>query len=164
MFRIKKTFAAETKCLFQQKKVKYNNSFEKQCHYFRIILSSGRRNLNEAWSGKLSESFMCAQSWRLIQGIFFPNLNRKHLQSIPQYYLHLSFLQSACANAIRNIVSRSKELVPEFIALDVEPLLNDILEKHPQSSYACKRALTDLDLHVVLEEKWTGGAVKQDDE
>ena len=94
----------------------------------------------------------------------FTHLNRKHLQSIPQYYFHLSFLQSACANAIRNIVSRSKELVPEFIALDVEPLLNDILEKHPQSSYACKRALTDLDLHVVLEEKWTGGAVKQDDE
>ena len=71
-------------------------------------------------------------------------------------YIFFPFFQSAATSAIRNIVSRSKHLVEAFIDLDVETLLNEAIEMHPQSSDNIKSALRDLGLKVHLKEEWTG--------
>ena len=39
-------------------------------------------------------------------------------------------MQAACAAAVRNIVSRNKELGQPFIELQIEDLLNAALKKH----------------------------------
>ena len=72
--------------------------------------------------------------------------------------------QTSCCKAIRNIISRSRELNAEFLNLDIENLLHQVLEKHPSAEESVKAALRDLGLKVELKEQWTGGAVKQDDE
>jgi len=59
--------------------------------------------------------------------------------------------------AIRNIVSRKKELNQEFIDLNIEDLLNAAVEKHGEAvEENIKDALRDLGLKVHLTERWTG--------
>lgn len=66
-------------------------------------------------------------------------------------------VQAACAAAVRNIVSRNKELGQPFIELQIEDLLNAALKKHGDMvEDTLKSALRDLDLHVELKERWTG--------
>ena len=62
----------------------------------------------------------------------------------------------SASNAIRNIVSRSREFCPQFIENDVEELLNSARSKHPSADDATRSALRDLDLQVELKEQWTG--------
>lgn len=59
--------------------------------------------------------------------------------------------------AIRNIVSRRKELVTTFLESGVEELLQTAL-KRPQRSptVEIKAALRDLGCQVQLQEQWTG--------
>lgn len=71
---------------------------------------------------------------------------------------HMEFAKvmvSACS-AIRNIVSRSKNFCQEFVDLDIEEILNEILARYPESIDAVKAALRDLDLKVQLNEEWGG--------
>ncbi len=73
------------------------------------------------------------------------------------------FFQTACCNAIRNVVSRSSDLSSDFINLDVETLLQAVRARHKQCDDAARAALRDLGLKVELKEEWTGGLVKQDE-
>lgn len=66
----------------------------------------------------------------------------------------------ACCNAIRNIVSRSKQYVQEFVSLEIEDLLNSVRRTYPQSDASVKAALRDLGLKVELKEEWKGTGVK----
>ncbi len=70
--------------------------------------------------------------------------------------------QTACSSAIRNIVSRSKQYVKDFVELDVEALLNEVMKKHPKTEDMVKSALRDLGLKVVLKEQWKGGLIGGD--
>lgn len=76
--------------------------------------------------------------------------------------IYTLLLQTACCNAIRNIVSRSREFNAQFIELDVERLLHEVRAKHPKTEDSVKAALRDLGLKVELKEQWKGGAVKQE--
>jgi hypothetical protein len=70
---------------------------------------------------------------------------------------HVLFvLQIAAASAIRNIVSRTKRFSDEFVELDVETLLNEVVKRHPAAEEGVKAALRDLELKVHLKEEWTG--------
>ena len=72
------------------------------------------------------------------------------------------YLQVASINAMRNIVSRSKNLIESFVKLGVEELLNQTAAMHPSQaavSDAVKAALRDMSLKVHLKEEWTGDAV-----
>ena len=73
-------------------------------------------------------------------------------------------LQVASIAAMRNIVSRSKNLIDPFVQLDVEELLNETAAMHPAGPQtgvddAVKAALRDMGLKVHLKEEWTGDAV-----
>ncbi len=73
-----------------------------------------------------------------------------------------TILQTACCNAIRNVVSRSSDLRGDFVNQDVESLLQGVRSRHPgECDDAAKAALRDLGLKVELKEEWTGGLVKQ---
>ena len=74
--------------------------------------------------------------------------------------IHKFYFQIACCNAIRNIVSRSKQYVQEFVSLDIEDLLNSVRRTYPQSDASVKAALRDLGLKVELKEEWKGTGVK----
>ena len=80
-------------------------------------------------------------------------------------YFYLPFLlQVASINAMRNIVSRSKNLIENFVKLSVEELLNQTAAMHQAASQtgvgdAVKAALRDMGLKVHLKEEWTGDAV-----
>ena len=74
--------------------------------------------------------------------------------------IHKFYFQIACCNAIRNIVSRSKQYVQEFVSLDIEDLLNSVRRTYPQSDASVKAALRDLRLKVELKEEWQGTGVK----
>lgn len=58
--------------------------------------------------------------------------------------------------AIRNMVSRSRDLCPTFLALGAERVLNDAMEAHPSVLQDLKSALRDLNCEVELKEEWTG--------
>jgi len=69
--------------------------------------------------------------------------------------------QAAAAAAIRNIVSRDKELCGPFIDREVEGLLNQALSLHGEKyGDTLRSALRDLDLKVELQERWTGEKIK----
>ena len=71
--------------------------------------------------------------------------------------------QTAAANAIRNVVSRCRELGAEFLAADAEALLRAALAAHPKAKESARAALRDLGLDVKLtDEEWTVGAVKKE--
>lgn len=59
--------------------------------------------------------------------------------------------------AIRNIVSRRKDLTTVFLEAGVEELLQTAM-KRPQRAptVEMKAALRDLGCHVQLQEEWTG--------
>merc|ERR1719431_2405936 len=74
-------------------------------------------------------------------------------------------VQGAAAAAIRNIVSRDKELSQAFIDQGVEELLNSALANHGDKiGDTVRSALRDLGLKVQMKEHWTGEkiAIKQD--
>lgn len=85
----------------------------------------------------------------------------KYLSRLSLKVDYLFYHQVACCSAIRNIVSRSAELKPAFIGLDIEDLLNAVKERQPSTEDAVKAALRDLGLKVVLKEEWKGGVVRQ---
>jgi armadillo repeat-containing protein 6 len=71
------------------------------------------------------------------------------------------FLQKNCALAIRNIVSRNRELCKEFIDLNIEDLLHLAIKNHGDDvEENIKDALRDLGLKVHLKERWTGTGMK----
>lgn len=66
-------------------------------------------------------------------------------------------VQGAAAGAIRNIVSREKELSSLFVERGVEELLNQALANHGDSiGDTLRSALRDLGLKVELQEHWNG--------
>jgi len=70
-------------------------------------------------------------------------------------------VQAAAAAAIRNIVSRDKQLCPPFIEKGVEELLNSALDLHGDHiGDTLRSALRDLELKVELQERWTGEKIK----
>lgn len=72
-------------------------------------------------------------------------------------------IQTAAANAIRNVVSRSRELGADFLAADAESLLRAALATQPQAKESTRAALRDLGLDVKLtDEEWVLGAVKKE--
>lgn len=65
--------------------------------------------------------------------------------------------QGAAAAAIRNIVSRNKELCGPFVERGAEELLNTGLSLHGEKiGDTLRSALRDLELKVELQERWTG--------
>jgi len=70
-------------------------------------------------------------------------------------------VQAAAAAAIRNIVSRDKQLCPPFVERGVEELLNSALDLHGEHiGDTLRSALRDLELKVELQERWTGEKIK----
>jgi len=70
-------------------------------------------------------------------------------------------VQSAAAAAIRNIVSRNKELCAAFIERGVEQLLSTAMEHHREKiGDTIRSAQRDLGLKVELVESWTGDKIK----
>jgi len=70
-------------------------------------------------------------------------------------------VQSAAAAAIRNIVSRNKDLAGPFIERGVEELLRLAMEKHGENiGDTLRSAQRDLGLGVELVESWTGEKIK----
>ena len=70
-------------------------------------------------------------------------------------------VQSAAAAAIRNIVSRNKELCGPFIERGVEGLLSGAMERHGDKiGDTLRSAQRDLGLGVELVESWTGDKIK----
>ena len=70
-------------------------------------------------------------------------------------------VQSAAAAAIRNIVSRNKELCAAFIDRGVEQLLSVAMEHHRDKiGDTIRSAQRDLGLKVELVESWTGDKIK----
>ncbi|XP_050537773.1 armadillo repeat-containing protein 6 homolog isoform X2 [Daktulosphaira vitifoliae] len=63
--------------------------------------------------------------------------------------------QHACT-AIRNIVSRNRELASEFLTLNVESIIEKIIAQHKECEFEAKSALRDLGLEVKFKEQWTG--------
>ncbi|GLH06188.1 Armadillo repeat-containing protein 6-like protein [Gryllus bimaculatus] len=59
--------------------------------------------------------------------------------------------------AIRNMVSRNRDICPVFLELGAEELINYILQTYSdQCEYDAKAALRDLGCKVDLREEWTG--------
>ena len=74
-------------------------------------------------------------------------------------------VQSGAAAAIRNIVSRNKELCPAFIERDVEKLLNSAIELHgDQIGDTLRSAKRDLGLKVDLVESWKRSGSRRTEE
>ena len=70
-------------------------------------------------------------------------------------------VQSGAAAAIRNIVSRNKELCAAFTERDVEKLLCSAMEQHgAKIGDTLRSAQRDLGLRVDLVESWTGDKIK----
>ena len=70
-------------------------------------------------------------------------------------------VQSAAAAAMRNIVSRNKELCAAFTERDVEKLLSAAMELHgAKIGDTLRSAQRDLGLRVDLVESWTGDKIK----
>ena len=70
-------------------------------------------------------------------------------------------VQSSASAAIRNIVSRNKELCPAFIERGVEQLLSVAMEHHRNTiGDTIRSAQRDLGLKVEFVESWTGDKIK----
>lgn len=65
-------------------------------------------------------------------------------------------MQRNGAWAIRNMVSRSRDLCTTFLSFDVEEILKKALVAYPEVSFDIKSALRDLGCEVELREEWTG--------
>lgn len=68
----------------------------------------------------------------------------------------LYFPQRNGAWAIRNMVARSRDQCPTFLANDAEQILNEAMTNYPDVAYDIKSALRDLGCDVKLNEAWTG--------
>lgn len=83
------------------------------------------------------------------------------LTAIMERHLKHRKTQGAAAAAIRNIVSRDKDLGAQFIERGVEELLNTALSIHGEDiGDTLRSALRDLDLKVELQERWIGEKIK----
>lgn len=58
--------------------------------------------------------------------------------------------------AIRNIVSRSRDLCDTFLKAGAEEIINSVIRTHKECDYDAKSALRDLGCKVELREQWTG--------
>ncbi len=65
-------------------------------------------------------------------------------------------MQRAACRAIRNLVVRSKELIPALLAENAEEYINKAMATHPRCADDAKAALRDLGCKVQLVERWTG--------
>ena len=66
-------------------------------------------------------------------------------------------IQRQASMAIRNIVSRRKDLTTVFIEAGVEDLLQTAMKRSQRApTVEIKAALRDLGCHVQLHEEWTG--------
>jgi len=65
------------------------------------------------------------------------------------------FQKNACT-AVRNIVSRNRELASEFLAQNIESIIKKIIDQHTSCEFEAKSALRDLGLDVNFEERWKG--------
>ena len=66
--------------------------------------------------------------------------------------------------AIRNIVSRSRDLCGVFLKAGAEEIINSVIRTHKECEYDAKSALRDLGCKVEFKEQWTGkglGRVKR---
>lgn len=70
--------------------------------------------------------------------------------------LFVWFFQRNGAWAIRNMVSRSREQCPTFLAHGAEGVLTNAMVDHPDVAYDIKSALRDLGCNVTFKEEWTG--------
>ena len=66
------------------------------------------------------------------------------------------FLQKNCCMAIRNLIARTQDYVPQFLELGAETLVNHARTKHQTCHDEAKAALRDLGCKVDLKELWTG--------
>lgn len=57
---------------------------------------------------------------------------------------------------MRNIVSRNRELASEFLALNIESIIEQIISQYENCEFEAKSALRDLGLDVHFKEQWTG--------
>lgn len=71
-------------------------------------------------------------------------------------YLNYIFFQKNGCWAIRNMVSRNRELSGEFLKLGAEEIINAVLRQHPICESDAKAALRDLGCKVELHEQWKG--------
>lgn len=69
-------------------------------------------------------------------------------------------MQKHACTAIRNIVSRNRELASEFLALNVESIIVKIINQYKNCEFEAKSALRDLGLEVNFKEQWTGTGQK----
>lgn len=65
-------------------------------------------------------------------------------------------LQRHACTAVRNIVSRNRELSLEFLALNIESEIKKIICQYKNCEFEAKGALRDLGLDVNFVEQWTG--------
>lgn len=67
------------------------------------------------------------------------------------------WFQRQVSMAIRNMVSRRKDLAPIFLEAGAEELLRDIMKRSQRApTNEVKAALRDLGCDIHLEEQWTG--------
>ncbi|VVC33399.1 Armadillo-type fold,Armadillo-like helical [Cinara cedri] len=64
--------------------------------------------------------------------------------------------QKHACTAVRNIVSRNRDLASEFLALNVEIIIEKIISQYKNCEFEAKSALRDLGLDVHFKEQWTG--------
>lgn len=72
------------------------------------------------------------------------------------YNTFLFILQKHACTAVRNIVSRNRELASEFLAHNIESIIEKIISQHKNCEFEAKSALRDLGLDVSFKEQWTG--------
>lgn len=70
-------------------------------------------------------------------------------------HIWIDFQKHACT-AVRNIVSRNRELASEFLALNIESIIEKIISQYKHCEFEAKSALRDLGLDVNFKEQWTG--------
>jgi len=64
--------------------------------------------------------------------------------------------QKHACTAVRNIVSRNRELASEFLAHNIESIIEKIISQYKNCEFEAKSALRDLGLDVSFKEQWTG--------
>lgn len=65
-------------------------------------------------------------------------------------------MQKHACTAVRNIVSRNRELASEFLAHNIESIIEKIISQYKNCEFEAKSALRDLGLDVNFKEQWTG--------
>ncbi|XP_050422342.1 armadillo repeat-containing protein 6 homolog [Adelges cooleyi] len=123
-----------------------------------LVLSALQRHINN--------KLLCIEAMKLIAALTLRSpLNSAELvglgvaelivQAMKVHSNDSKHQQHACT-AIRNIVSRNRELASEFLALSVESIIEKIIAQYNSCEFEAKSALRDLGLEVSFKEQWTG--------